>query len=96
MQDNEERPTDIVSDSLRIDLKMKPSSIQGNEVLAAMLLCKSWEEIAKTVKKVTNKKAISNEKIKQRQKLKPLVQDFRLLRGTRSLLKSRINFTYMQ
>ena len=73
---NEERPTDIVSDSLRIDLKMKPSSVQGNAVLAAMRNRKSWEEITKTVKKVTNKKAISNEKIKQRQKLQPLGTGF--------------------
>ena len=33
---------------------------------------RSWAEIKRTVKPVTNKKAISNEKIKQRQKMQPL------------------------
>ena len=37
---------------------------------------RSWAEIKKTVKSVTNKKAISNEKIKQRQKMQPLGTSF--------------------
>ena len=37
---------------------------------------RSWAEIKKTVKSVTNKKAISNEKIKQRQKMQPLGKSF--------------------
>ena len=37
---------------------------------------RSWAEIIKTVKSVTNKKTISNEKIKQRQKMQRLGTSF--------------------
>ena len=47
------RPTSIVADFLKVDPKMKLSSIQGNAVLSAIRSRKSWEEIGKTVKKVT-------------------------------------------
>ena len=66
------RPTELASDAIMINPRIKPPQIQGHAILKAMRERGSWEEIKKTVKSVTNKKAISNEKIKQRQKMPPL------------------------
>ena len=63
------RPTELVSDAITINPRIKPSEIQGRAILKAMRERRSWAEIKKTtVKSVTKKKAISNEKNKQRQK----------------------------
>ena len=51
---------------MNIDPQIKPSTIQGTAILSAMRSKKSWQEIDMIVKKMTDKKAISNEKIKQK------------------------------
>ena len=66
------RLTELVSDAITINPRIKPSQIQGRVILKAMRERRSWAEIKKTVRSVTNKKAISNETIKQRQKMQPL------------------------
>ena len=66
------RLTELVSDAITINPRIKPSQIQGHVILKAMRERRSWAEIKKTVRSVTNKKAISNETIKQRQKMQPL------------------------
>ena len=60
-----DRPTELVQKSLLVDLRISPSSIQGNAVLAAMRSQMPWEEVINVVSKVTSKKGTSNEKIKQ-------------------------------
>ena len=82
------RSTDLVSDAITINPRIKPSQIQGHAILKAMPERRSWAEILKKVKSVTDKKAISNEKNKQRQKMQPL--------GTSFLaIKNYKEFTYL-
>ena len=69
-------PTELVSDAFTINPRIKPSQIQGHAILNAMREKRSWAEIKKTVKSLTNKKRISNEKIKQRRKIQPLGSSF--------------------
>ena len=69
-------PTELVSDAFTINPRIKPSQIQGHAILNAMREKRSWAEIKKTVKSLTNKKRISNEKIKQRRKMQPLGSSF--------------------
>ena len=66
-----ERPVDLVSNAMNVDPQIKPSTIQGTAILSAMRSRKSWQEIDMIVKKVKDKKAISNEKIKQKQQIEP-------------------------
>ena len=54
-----------------MDPKIKPLQIQGNAILTAIRKHKSWNEVEKVVKHVINKRAILNEKIKQRQQTLP-------------------------
>ena len=49
--------------------QIKPSTIQSTAILSAMKSRKSWQEIDMIVKKMTDKKAISNEKIKQKRQI---------------------------
>ena len=78
-----QRPTELVSDAITVNIRIKPSQIQGHAILKAIRERKSWAE-----KSVTNKPAISNKKIKQRQKMQPL--------GTRFLaVKNYKEFTDM-
>ena len=72
-----ERPVDLVAQSIKVNPDIKPSAIQGNIILAAMRDRKPWQEIEKTVKRVTNKKIISNEKIKQRRSMQPQGNGFK-------------------
>ena len=50
-----------------MDPKTKPSQIQGKAILTAIQKRKSWNELEKVAKQVTDKRVISNENIKQRQ-----------------------------
>ena len=54
------RPTELVSDAITINPRIKPSQIQGYAILKAMRERRSWAEIKKAVKSVTNRKEISN------------------------------------
>ena len=54
--------------------------IQGNAILTAIRKRKSWEDISRIVKRVTDKKAISNEKIKQRQKIFPIGETYKAVK----------------
>ena len=58
------RPTDLVAAAISVDLKIKPSQIQGNSILTAIQKCKLWNGVEKVAKTITDKRAISNEKIK--------------------------------
>ena len=60
-----ERQTDIVAAALAINPTVKPSAIQGNAVLAQMRKRAPWIDIKKTIANLTDKRAISNEKVKQ-------------------------------
>ena len=65
------QPTDLVAAAISVDPKIKPLQIQGNAILTAIRKRKSWNEVEKVVKHVINKRAILNEKIKQRQQTLP-------------------------
>ena len=60
-------PTDLVAAAISVDPKTKPSQIQGKAILTAIQKRKSWNELEKVAKQVTDKRVISNENIKQRQ-----------------------------
>ena len=62
------RPTELLSDAITINPRIKSSQVQGHAIHRSMRERRSWAEIKKTVKSVINKKVISNEKTKQRQK----------------------------
>ena len=48
------RPTELVSDAISINRRIEPSQIQGHAILKAIRERRSWAEIKKTVKSVTN------------------------------------------
>ena len=77
------RPTDIVAAAISVDLKNKPSQIQGNAILTAIRKRKSWIEVEKVAKQLTDKRAISNEKIKQRQQALPYGEGYEAIRERR-------------
>ena len=54
-----------------MDPKIKPSQIPENAILTSIRKRKSWNEVEKVAKQVTDKRVISNEKIKQRQQTLP-------------------------
>ena len=66
-----ERQTDVVAKAIAVDPTVKPSAIQGNVVLTIMRQRLPWNEIKKSVYKLTDKKVISNEKVKQKKLLPP-------------------------
>jgi len=66
-----DRPVKIVSSAVLADPRTKPSEIQGNAILSAIRKRKPWTDVSKLVKRVTDKRAISNEKIKQCKQLFP-------------------------
>ena len=54
----------LVAVTISVDPKL--SQIQGNAILTVTRERKSWNEVEKVAKQVTDKRATSNEKIKQR------------------------------
>ena len=60
----------VVSEAIRIDPSIKPSTIQENVVISAMKSGKPWNDVKKAAKKVVNR-SISNEDHKQKQHLLP-------------------------
>ena len=74
------RPTDLVAASISVDPKTKPSEIQGNAVLTAIPKHKSLNEVEKVAKQITDKRAILNEKNKQRQQTLPYGEGYEAIR----------------
>ena len=70
------RPSEIVSKALSIDPNSKPSTNQSSAVLTALRERKSWNGIKDITAKVTNRKRISSEKIKQRKVFEPKGNSF--------------------
>ena len=67
------RPTESVCEPIAVNLSIAPSKIQGRSVLSGIRKRKSWVEIVKVVEKVTDKKAISIEKLYKVDKNKQIV-----------------------
>ena len=65
----EQRPVELVASSIAVNPSVKPSTIQGNAILADMRSRKSWNDVQTTVKRVANKRAIANEKAKQKKQV---------------------------
>ena len=63
-----------------MDPKIKHLQIQGNAILTAIRKRKSWNEVEKVAKQVTDKRAISNEKIKQIQQTLPYGEGYETIR----------------
>ena len=59
------RPRNIVSKALSQDPMVKPCKIQSNFIISAIRNRESWRNVLEKVSKVTDEKAISNEKVKQ-------------------------------
>ena len=71
-----QRAEEIVSQAISVDLNVKPSAIQGNAILKAMRERSRWSKVSQVAKRLTDKKAIANEKVKQRQKLYPNAEGY--------------------
>ena len=67
----EGRAAKLVSKSMDVNPNAKPAAIQGNAILTEMQNRKPWNEVSSIVKKVTNKRAIANEKAKQKRQILP-------------------------
>ena len=80
------RPIDLAAAAISVNPKIKPSQIQGNAILTAIRKGKSWNEVEKVAKQVTDKQAISNEKIKQRQQALTYGEDMKLYTDEKDLL----------
>lgn len=65
------REPTIVTGAVGIDPSVKPSTIQTNFIVSALREKRSWEEVDEVVKRVSNRKSLSNEKCKQKKKLEP-------------------------
>ena len=63
-----------------MDPEIKPSQIQGNTILTEIRKRKSWNGVEKVAKQVANKRANSNEKIKERQQTLPYVEGHEAIR----------------
>lgn len=70
------RPVDAVREAISINPNIKPSAIQSNKILTAMRKRKSWAEIDNDIRKLSNKRAVANEKAKQTKKLYPSGDDY--------------------
>ena len=57
------RPTNLAAAAISMDPKIKSSQIQGNAILTVIEKRKSWNEVEKVAKQVTDKRAILNETI---------------------------------
>ena len=58
------RSAGLVAITINVDLKL--SQIQGNAIITVIRKRKSWNEVEEVAKQATDKRATSNEKIKQR------------------------------
>ena len=67
----EARPVELVSKSMAVNPNAKPAAIQGNAILTEMRNRKPWSEVESIVKKVANKRAVANEKAKQKRQILP-------------------------
>ena len=66
----------MVQKAVSVDPNTRPAEIQSNIILSDLRSKKGWEEVKKTVKKVTNIRNISNEKVKQKKTIQPRGQSF--------------------
>ena len=60
----DQRAEDIVKESVLRDPKMTLSTVQVNTILGEIRACKDWTSVIGVLPQVSNKKAVSNEKIK--------------------------------
>ena len=70
------RPTDLVQKAVLADPNTRPREIHSNAIVSDLRSKKGWEEVKKTVKKVTNIRNISDEKVKQKNTIQPKGQSF--------------------
>ena len=63
--------SELVSQALMVSPTVKPSAIQAGVVLNALRARKPWIEVKREAMKATDKKKLSNEKVKQQKKLNP-------------------------
>ena len=81
-----------VTKAIAINPIIKPSEIQSNAILADLRGRKKWEDVNKTVKRVTNVRKISNEKIKMVKKLQPSSKGFPGVKALQSYLAEKDRF----
>ena len=74
------RPKELVYQYIAVDLSIIPSKFQESSILSAIRKRKSGVEIGKVVEKVTDKKAISNEKLKQKLIMQPYGNNFNAIK----------------
>ena len=86
------RPTELVCESIAVDSSIAPSKIQGSSILGAIRKRKSWTEIGKVVEKVTDKKAITNEKLKQKRIIQPYRNKFKAIEEYKQYANQKDSF----
>jgi len=80
-----QRAEDIVSQAISVDMSIKPSAIQGKAMRERI----PWNEISRVARRLTDKKAIANEKVKQRQKLYPKAEGYDAVKEYKSYTDER-------
>ena len=60
-----------MSVAISSNMGTKPSQIQSNVIISDLRNRKSWDQVGKTIKKVSSTKLISNDKVRQKKTLQP-------------------------
>ena len=60
------RPNYVVSAAISSNMGTKPSQTQSHAIIYDLRNRKSWDQVGKTIKKVSSTKLISNEKVRQK------------------------------
>ena len=66
----------MIQKAVSADPNTRPAEIQSNAILSDLRSKNGWKVVKKTVKKVTNIRNISNEKVKQKKTIQPKGQRF--------------------
>ena len=84
-----QRAEDIVRESLLRDPKMTPSTIQVNAILGEIRARKDWTSVLGVVSQVSNKKAVSNEKVKRQKELHQFGFEYEALKEFKGYLDTK-------
>ena len=84
--------TELVCESTAADSSIAPFKIQRSSILSGIRKRKSWVEISKVVEKVTDKKTIYNEKLKQKRIMQLCGNKFKAIEEYKQYADQKDNF----
>ena len=91
-KNNVERPVDTVVEAMLLNPLVRPAEIQSNAILSDLRNQRDWTDVKNTVKKLTNIKRVSNEKIKQKKQIQPHGQSFSAVKELRTYVNENDKF----